>query len=1243
MAAPELHWHIERLDTQGHLALSGWCFGAKMNPTGIIVRFHGGQTRATLSVPREDVQACHGVESTPLICGFSAKVDLPPGRHALEILAEVPGGGTITLEQRTVRITPAKLAANIESPREMQTTQGMVHFSGWCVHPFVQIDELHIRIGRITTACQYGIHRADVLAAMGELPCGSACGFDTCMPVAKGKWKVRLIATLADGTKAELDWHERLRIAGSSRTGLFRRCTRMAELAHFFVRQGTTWIRENRRLPPLRDWPAMIRFANTRFRATHLAQSRGQAPDGFSLPKPCDRYQLWRQHNRPNARVRAQLAARIEAIVPPPLLSLVMPVYNPSLVHLRTALESIARQSYRNWELCIADDASTSEGVHETLQAIARTDPRVKLVMRPVNGNISHSTNSAAALARGEFLLLMDQDDTLDEDALAHVALSLAEHPEADIIYSDDDKIDESGRHYAPQFKPEWSPTLLLGFMYFSHLFCIRRSLYESLGGMRAGYEGSQDHDLALRASEHARRIVHIPRVLYHWRAAEGSTAQSADTKPGSFNAARNAIQNALSRRDIKADVQQPDWARKAKVGIFTCRFPDDGPKISIIIPTRDELSVLRRCIDSLAKTRYRNYEVLIVDNESSDKSTLEYLAALPHRVVRITNPAGRFNYSWINNRAAEMASGEYLLFLNNDTEVVSEHWLGQMMGLARMEGVGAVGARLLFPDKHVQHAGIVHGYYGGLAGPAFKLLPEWSGGYLSLSKVSRDCSAVTAACMLTSRQLFLSSGGFDENDFEVAYNDVDYCYRIADRGLRSVYCADAVLFHHEGHSRGFVDRPKEIARFRRKYHGRGDAYYNPNLSLDDESFAIHPRCLPLGTSQPVRALMCAFNLNLEGAPFSQYELAVGMRDRGYVDPVIYSPTDGPLRELYQEAGIAVRIGNHPLRDVFDEPAYERAIARFGDFIADTGAEVVYGNTLQTFYAIDAAREREIPSLWNPRESEPWQSYFNFLPNRLAVRALQCFAYPYRVIFVAHATRKVWEQLESQANFAVIHNGLKRDRIEQSKAALTRSQARRSLGLTEDDLAVVLAGTVCERKGQLDLAHAISRLEQGSASLGQYFVVGDRKSDYSRQLHQARAAMPQALAQRLHIIPETPDIHRYYRAADVALCTSRVESFPRVILEAMAFGLPVISTDVFGIKEQVSHGVNALLYTPGDVAKLAEHLASLAGSDDLRHKLASNALPMLDTLNSYDQMIAAYGEFFREAAVSSPATLPGAT
>ncbi len=693
------------------------------------------------------------------------------------------------------------------------------------------------------------------------------------------------------------------------------------------------------------------------------------------------------------------------------------------------------------------------------------------------------------------------------------------------------------------------------------------------------------------------------------------------------------AVAEALSRRGSHGRVVRPEWAVRAGVGIFSHEFPDDGPRVALLIPTKNHRDVLARCLDSLARTSYRNYEIVVIDNDSDDLATRDYLARLPHRVLRISNPGPRFSFAHINNAAARQVDADYLLFLNNDTEVRDPRWLSQMMGYAQLPGVGAVGARLLYADGRIQHAGVLHGYYDGLPGPAFKLAPATDHGYLSYTVVSRNYGAVTAACMLTPRDLFLEHGGFDSERYAVAYNDVDYGFRLEAAGYRCVYAAGAELLHHEGHSRGFSDDPRETAAYRSQYGDRYERYFNPNLSLADERFAILPRrAFVAARPGPVRALMCAFNLNWEGAPYCQFEMTAALKRRSILDPIVYAPADGPLRAAYEAEGITVHVIDHPLVGVTTGPAYDAALDRFAAWIRDLDVEVVYGNTLQTFYAIDAAQRLGLPSLWNPREGEPWQEYFRQYPDAVAARALACYRLPYRVIFVAEATAAGSAALDTRHNFTVIHDGLERGRVAAAAAGLDRVKLRAELQIGAGEIVVLIVGTVCERKGQLDLVHALAALAPARAASVRAFIVGDRPGAYSTQLHAAVAALPEALSARISVIPETAAVARYYLAADVFACTSRVESYPRVILEAMAFGLPIVATPVFGIREQVRDGINGVFYEPGDTIALARALDRLLGDDAWRAKLADNARPALDALLDFDTMVDRYGALFVEAA-----------
>ena len=956
---------------------------------------------------------------------------------------------------------------------------------------------------------------------------------------------------------------------------------------------------------------------------------------GLQSPVPLDPYEAWLEANQWSEKTERHLRKRLQTCEKPLLkLSVVMPVYNPSLLFLDAAIKSVVSQVYENWELCIADDCSSNRKIASVLKGWAAKDERIVLVLRGENGNISAATNSAAELATGEFVVFLDHDDELTPDALGEIALYLANHPDTDFVYSDDDKIDAQGKRYAPQFKPDWSPELLLSYMYMSHVCGVRRTVFEQVGGLRVGFEGSQDYDFALRATEVCRCVGHLPLVLYHWRAVEGSTATSGAAKPASFMAAQKALQEAIARRNAKGTAYHLEWAKKANCGIFGYHFPDDGPSVSIIIPTKNKLSLLRDCITSLKKTTYNNYEIIIIDNESDDSETLTYLSSLPHTVLKISNEGQGFNFAAINNKAARQVDSDYLLFLNNDIEAIAPQWLSQMVGFAQFSKVGAVGARLLYPDRRIQHAGVLHGLHHGLAGHAFKLLPEWNNGYLSYANVARNYSAITAACLLTPRELFLDLGGFDSDHFPVAYNDVDYCYRLIEQGYRCAYSPTAELFHKEGMTRGFKDDPREIVALKQRYGKKVDPFYSPHLSLADEQFRIVPKRVVLEELPPIKTLVLTHNLNWEGATYHQCELAIALKKSGVITPIVYSPQDGPLRQTYESQGITVKVREDLLQGIVSVENYYNRLSDLGGLFKGESIELVYGNTTSAFYAIAAAHQANIPSVWNIHESEEWHFHLSHLNEDLLPHAVKSFQFPYRIVFVADATRNIYLPLNTHHNFEVIHSGLNLQRMEPTEQSLSRVDARHSLNVSEDDVVLLLVGTVCERKGQQDLVQAIAQLPAALQSKVKTFIVGDRPSQYSQQLKHLVKRLPASVRQRISIILETSDVVRYYKAADIFVFTSQMESFPRVILEAMACKLPIITTPVFGVREQVKEGVNALFYEPGDISQLVEALELLLNNEKMRQTFSNNSKHVLNGLNSFEDMTDSYAAIFREAYLS---------
>ncbi len=586
---------------------------------------------------------------------------------------------------------------------------------------------------------------------------------------------------------------------------------------------------------------ALDRFAS-RFAALLLSvERRGE--------RKADAYQNWiARFDASTPAAVANLRRELRRLPGHPLISIILPVYNPDIRLLEAAIDSIRNQIYERWELCIADDASTDPKIRPYLEKTAATDARIRVTFREKNGHISACSNSALTLATGDWCALLDQDDAFAEHALALVALEIDRHPDAGLIYSDEDKIDEDGLRSNPFFKPDWNPELFLGQNYINHLGCYRTDVLREIDGFREGLEGSQDYDLALRCIDRLRpeQIRHIPLILYHWRMVGGSLAAIPDAKPYAKEAARRAIADHCKRQGMPGRVVPcPENQESHR---FIHALPEPAPLVSIIIPTRDRAELLKRCVKSIrALTDYSPFEILIVDNDSGEPATLSFFRAIEQSNVRVIVENGPFNYSRLNNRAAKQARGDILVFLNNDTEIDDPGWLTEMVSHAARKEVGAVGARLWYPDGTLQHGGVVLGL-GGVAGHAFPHIPRGHPGYFNRAMLQQNCSAVTGACMAVRKTVFEEMGGFDEVNLGVTFNDIDFCLRLTRRGYRVVWTPYANLIHHESASRGHQRTREEQEEFERAVDYMQttwgaelmhDPFYNPNLSLNPPGFEI--------------------------------------------------------------------------------------------------------------------------------------------------------------------------------------------------------------------------------------------------------------------------------------------------------------------------------------------------------------------------------------------------------------------
>jgi glycosyltransferase involved in cell wall biosynthesis len=557
-------------------------------------------------------------------------------------------------------------------------------------------------------------------------------------------------------------------------------------------------------------------------------------------------YAEWvRRYDTIDDAQRKKIKALCEELDYQPKISVIMPVYNPKPEWLIEAIESVRGQIYTNWELCIADDASPDPAIRPILERFAYEDNRIKVVFRDHNGHISAASNTALTLASGEWIALLDHDDVLTEHALFWIANQINITPNAQLIYSDEDKIDDKNNRIDPYFKCDWNPNLFYSHNQITHLGAYKKSIIDKIRGFRMGFEGAQDYDLALRCIEQIKstEIVHIPRILYHWRVHNKSTAGSIDAKPYALHAGKKALDEHFLRTGQPASVEIGEFGYQVK---FT--LPKNLPKVSIIIPTRNAKALVEKCITSVQrKTTYPTWEIILVDNGSDDPASLAYFEELKGSGIRVLRDDSAFNYSSLNNLAANVASGQLLCFMNNDIEVISPNWLSDMVSHALRQDTGAVGAKLLYPDDTIQHAGVVLGI-GGWAGHSHKGYHRHHPGYVGRVGLISNFSAVTGACMVLRRDNFLSVGGFDEKNLAIACNDVDLCLKLTEKGLLNIYLPQVELYHHESATRGYEDTAekkdrfaREVAHMHEKWGGRlnKDPYYSPNLTLSHEDFSL--------------------------------------------------------------------------------------------------------------------------------------------------------------------------------------------------------------------------------------------------------------------------------------------------------------------------------------------------------------------------------------------------------------------
>lgn len=911
-------------------------------------------------------------------------------------------------------------------------------------------------------------------------------------------------------------------------------------------------------------------------------------------------YEDWRSVNIPSRARCDDLAEALEShAVADPAISIVMPVFKPRLDLLEAAVRSVQEQSLAQWELCICDDGSDDSGLTAHLERIAQSDPRIRLTSLASNAGISVATNAAAEMAGAPVLLFLDQDDLLSPTCLAEFVLAFATDDKVDLAYSDNDKLDLSGQHTGPAFKPGWSPTLLLSHMYAGHAMAVKTALFRELGGMRREHDGSQDYDFFLRASESARRVAHLPNILYHWRIMPGSTALSAKEKPASVMAGMRAVEDALTRRGVPAKVEWPDWAERAGIGLFSLTFQPASQPVVVIVHSADNQAPDRAWLEHLSKLLPTGSEVI----DTADRAASH---GLPERLTA----------------AFRRAEGLPVLLLRSGALPTRNDWLNQLSGYLGLENASVAGGRVIGTDSKVINCGFVQPNGAEKPEPAFAGLAAHRPGSLYLARVARECLAVSADCLLIRPDLAAALGPVPDEVHDGDTLGLWISRRARESGRSAICCPDSEV----------IVQQRRPAPLRARADGI-DVWYNSNLGAGRTQFKPARRAVPPQRQRRLRVAAVSHNLDREGAQTLLVDLLCDLKAQGLVDPVVITPKGGELETTLTTAGIPIWHFAPEVRRISKERLDNR-VAALAAAYTQANADVVLANTLEMYAAVEAAERAGIGAVWWQHEGGSWRSYFKALRPWIRARAFAAFSTAYRVIQVADFTRKAWLPVALRDNFELVRHGIAPERLQDPERPWSRMSARAELGLNDDVFCIVLMGSISARKGQLDIIQALALVPDDIASRLSIKIVGATvEQRYGERITKALGTLPEARRTQVELVGRVSDTALYYNAADVLVCCSRQESAPLAIVEAMHFGVPIVTTPVDGIPELIEVGGNALVYNPGNITELAATLADLASSIACLSRLRTRGLELAHYVNNRKLMIKRFAQLLREAAM----------
>ena len=962
------------------------------------------------------------------------------------------------------------------------------------------------------------------------------------------------------------------------------------------------------------------------------------APPALTHPTKQDEapYAAWLRTSRLTPRLQQVLADSAEKLKQAggPCFSLLIDATGCRETHLRELAASLQAQIYPHWEAWFTGG-----------QVPAGSDARCKPASATGSDDVVRVLNATAHQAKGTHLALLPGHSRLSPDALLEIAERIANQPGLELVYTDEDSMDDSGVQTEPKFKPAWSPALALSGLYPGQLSVVGKERFIEVGSFREAFSRVLWFDLLLRVGDRLtdRNVAHVPLVCHHARADVPRQVEPADP---SVEQARQALAETTARRGWAAAPFLPETAHHRRLRYHQLRWDQTiltRLQVTIVIPTRDKLHLLQECVELLDETvDWRYVKLLIVDDHSRDADAVRYLEAIQRRndlmctVVRPPDPHAPFNYSKLVNAALPHIDTPLILHLNNDVNALERGWLEEMTAWFTQPDVGVVGAKLVYPEKTLNHTGIIIGPHGGLADTPYTRVHERDVPEVEWHSAAREVSAVTGACLLTRAEIYRKLGGFDETDFGVSYNDVDYCLRVRAAGHRIIYTPQAKLMHWGSATRGVTFDEAEHIAFVHRYPLYRDPYCSAHLELVDGRLrcrgAEHTRASRAGT---LRLLLLTHNLNLEGAPLFLLEYATHMaREAGFSLEVLASQ-DGPLRTAFEALGAHITlIDTATIYAADNEEIFHDRLADVSHQLDWEHIDLVVCNTLVSFWGVHLAERAGKPSLFYIHESS---SIFRFFEQKLRLEMHhlvgEAFARTTGALFLCAATRAYYEDHNVNGNFRIVPSWIRIDRIEDFRRDHTRTELRKKHGFGNNEVVIANIGTVCERKGQHIFIRAIDHFNHHNRGRGsfRFVLVGARPGIYLDLLKgdMAKLGLP-----NVTLVPETREVYDFFLLADLFVCTSYEESFPRVVMEAMAFRTPIVTTNVHGIAEMVRQRAEAYLVKAGEVEGLSRMIRTCLAKERSGKSLTPTAYSKALRYYDHRKVLPFHVDLAREAWLS---------